>query len=280
LRYRAYAKVNLSLEVLGTRPDGYHDLASVMQTVSLADEIELEDGSGVQFTCSEPSLEGEDNLVPRAARLLGAASQHVTGCSIVLHKAIPHAAGLGGGSSDAAATLRRLNDRWSLQLSLAQLVEIGSQLGSDVPFFLHGGTALVTGRGECVRSLPDPARVWYALVKPAVSVPTATVFKAVAREDWTDGASTRAVAGAICDSHRVSLGVNGLQRALFHLYPVARQCFEAVSRAAPGRVFVSGSGPTVGALCGSRREAEQVVADVAPGGWWTAVVHSIPAEGA
>lgn len=279
VRYRAFAKVNLSLEVLGKRPDGYHELASIMQTISLSDEIELIEDSGLKFSCSDSELDGDDNLVPRAARLLRAASENSPGCSLMLHKAIPHAAGLGGGSSDAATTLSALNDRWALHFSIEQLMELGSRLGSDVPFFLYGGTALVTGRGESVMRLPNPELAWYALVKPPIAAPTAEVFSLVAPQDWTDGASTRAAARSICDRGRLTLGVNGLQRALFLLHPRTRESFEDVSRRAPGRTFVSGSGPTVGALCESQREAELIVAAVARTGWWTAVAHSVSGMG-
>ena len=278
MRYRAYAKVNVSLEVLGKRPDGYHELATVMQTVSLCDELDVSADSTMRFTCSDPSLRDNDNIVLRAADLLRETTNSPSGCRLVLHKAIPHAAGLGGGSSDAAATLRALNDHWSLSFSRAELADFGSRLGSDVPFFLHDGTALVTGRGEFVAPLPSPQRMWYALVKPPILVPTSAVFNLVSTQDWTDGASTRAVAGAICERGEVTLGVNGLQRALFELYPLARECFEDVARAAPGRAFVSGSGATVGALCSSRVEAEQVVASVTREGWWSAVVRSVQRE--
>jgi 4-diphosphocytidyl-2-C-methyl-D-erythritol kinase len=275
LIYRAYAKVNLSLEVLGKRPDGFHDLASLMQTVSLCDEIELCEADDVKFSCSESTLQNDDNLVVRAARRLKQVSNSKSGCRLVLHKAIPHAAGLGGGSSDAAAALAALNDWWSLDWSITQLAEIGAELGSDVPFFLYGGTALVTGRGEVVRPLPDPARVWFALIKPPVAVPTAEVFRSVSRDDWTDGAATHRVARLMCDGQGVTLGINGLQRTLFELYPEARTSFDDVHQAAPGRCFVSGSGPTIGALCRSRMEAEKVVAASARSGRWTAVVHTV-----
>jgi 4-diphosphocytidyl-2-C-methyl-D-erythritol kinase len=246
-----------------------------MQTVDLCDEIEVCEDVGMRFICSDPSLEDDDNLVLRAARLLGEAARSKSGCRLMLQKAIPHAAGLGGGSSDAATTLRALNDYWSLNLSRATLADFASRLGSDVPFFLRGGTAVVTGRGEFVTPLPETRSMWYALVKPPISVPTSAVFNLVSPRDWSDGASTRAVARAICDRGALSLGINGLQRALFELYPVAQECFEDVARAAPGRTFVSGSGPTVGALCVSRVEAEQVVASVTREGRWTAVVQSI-----
>lgn len=275
MRFRAYAKINLSLEVLGRRSDGYHDLASVMQTVSLCDVIDVSEGDDLRFSCSDASLEGDDNLVVRAARRLQQASQSRLGAGLALEKAIPHAAGLGGGSSDAAVTLKALNDRWSLHCSIEQLVDIASGLGSDIPFFLYGGTALVTGRGDVVRPLPDPDPVWFALVKPPIRVPTASVFRALSTEDWTDGAATRAVARRLCDGRGVTLGINGLQRALFALYPEARVCFEEISRAAPGRSFVSGSGPTVGALCRSRSEAEGIVGGLTGEGEWAAVVRSV-----
>jgi 4-diphosphocytidyl-2-C-methyl-D-erythritol kinase len=246
-----------------------------MQTVSLCDVIDLSESVGMQFDCSEPSLGDDDNLVMRAARLLAEEANPSSGCRLKLHKEIPQAAGLGGGSSDAASTLRALNDHWSVNFSAPQLADLGSRLGSDVPFFVYGGTAIVTGRGECVAPLPDPHRVWYALVMPPIAVPTSAVFNRVSALDWTNGASTRAVSDAICNSDAVTLGTNGLQRALFEMYPLAQKCFDAVACAAPGRTFVSGSGPTVGALCESRAEAEQIVASVARSGWWTAVVHSV-----
>ncbi len=278
MRFRAYAKVNLSLEVLGKRSDGYHDLSSVIQTVSLWDEIEFEDDVNLRFSASDPVLNGDDNLVKRAADLVQQLAPTRPGGSLVLHKAIPHAAGLGGGSSDAAATLTFLNDRWALNLSLQQLVEIAARLGSDVPFFLYGGTSLVTGRGEYVYPLPEPESAWYALVKPAVSVSTSDIFGLLSPDDWTDGSVTHEVATRICESATVTLGLNGLQRAVFLRYPEARACFSDVDRAAPGRAFMTGSGPTIGALCGSQTEAQRVTEAAKGAGRWTAVACSVACE--
>lgn len=274
VKYRAPAKVNVSLEVVGRRPDGYHEIVSVMQTVSLSDEIEIIDGSEILFTCSEPGLGGNDNLVPRAARLLQSASRSTEGAQMRLVKSIPHGAGLGGGSSDAATVLRVLNDRWDLGLSLAQLVGLGARLGSDVPFFLHGGSALVTGRGEFVDPLPTSKPVWYALIKPPISVPTSTVFNALLPSDWTDGMVTRDIACGMSKGASVQLGVNGLQHTLFTIFPATRECFEEVSQAAPGRAFISGSGPTIAVLCGTRNEAKQVISAVANEDRWCAIVQS------
>lgn len=279
MQYRAPAKVNLSLEVLGRRPDGFHDLASVMQTVSIFDEIDVHAARAFRFHSSDPALDCEDNLVVRAARLLADVTASSLDCEIQLRKAIPYAAGLGGGSSDAAMTLHMLNEWWRLKLPLHQLVEIGARLGSDVPFFLCGGTAFVTGRGELVQPLPAPQPIWYALVNPGMSVPTGEIFGALLDEDMTFGAATHAVVDAICTNGAVTLGANGLQGALFRRFPEARACFEAVAEVATDRTFVSGSGPTVGVLCDTEAEARQVVAAVARPAWWSAVARPVPRLG-
>ncbi|HQD52006.1 MAG TPA: 4-(cytidine 5'-diphospho)-2-C-methyl-D-erythritol kinase, partial [Bacillota bacterium] len=182
LTIKAPAKINLGLTVLRRRPDGYHDLSSVMQQISLADTIRLEPQRepGCSFYCSEPSLAGKDNLVCRAAALLverAALGASLPGVKISLYKHIPAAAGLGGGSSDAAAALKALNVFWKLALSMEQLVEIGALLGSDIPYCLRGGTALVGGGGEKVTSLPALPFYWVILALPAgITLSTAQVY--------------------------------------------------------------------------------------------------------
>lgn len=275
MRVRAHAKVNLSLEVTGRRPDGYHDLVSVMQTVDLADDIDISPAAGVQFTCSDPSLANDENLVPRAALLLRDTVSPGAGCALHLEKHVPYAAGLGGGSSDAAATLRALNIFWGLGLSGETLAELGLRLGSDVPFCLLGGTALVSGRGEHVMPLPEPEPAWMVLAKPPIAVSTGTIFSALPCNTWADGAATRALAGQIVARRRAGIGVNTLQRTIFDLYPAARECFDDLARVAPGRVIVSGSGPTVAAICTDRREAEALASRVRRPGRWTRVVSTV-----
>ncbi len=151
---QAFAKINLSLEVVGRRQDGFHELTSVMQTVSLSDTLEFRPDDEFRFTCSDASL-AQGNLVERAAMLLRQSSQESRNVSIALHKSIPVAAGLGGGSSDAAAALIGLNRLWNLGLPCADMTRFAAQLGSDVPFFLSGGTCFVSGRGEQVEPLPS-----------------------------------------------------------------------------------------------------------------------------
>ncbi len=180
---KARAKINLGLKVIGRRPDGYHDLETVMQEVSLADKLLFEPcpGSGWIFSCTEYSLAGPDNLVSRAAALLEKkAGKCPGGVRITLFKNIPTQAGLAGGSSDAAAALKGLNRFWRLGLSEKELFCLGVQLGSDVPFFFLGGTALAGGRGEQLVSLPPLPFYWVVLaLPPAAAISTAEAYRAL-----------------------------------------------------------------------------------------------------
>ena len=153
---RAYAKLNLTLEVIRKRDDGYHDLASIMQTVDLYDELEFSESEEIEFNCSDGALSSDDNLVVKAANALRETAEVQQGVKITLTKHIPVAAGLGGGSADAAATLRGLNRLWGLSLNEQQLIDVANRVGSDVPFLVSGGTAMVGGRGETLERLPPP----------------------------------------------------------------------------------------------------------------------------
>lgn len=276
---RAHAKINLSLEVLGRRSDGYHELVSVMQLIDLADVLVLRRSTQLLIRSSDPSLEGPDNLAWKAAELLRADAGDSSGCSIRLSKRIPRAAGLGGGSSDAASTLSGLNRLWGTGASCRSLQRLALGLGSDVPFFLYGGTALIEGRGERVTRIVEPAPAWYALVNPRIDVSTAEVFAELREDEWTSGAETRAVARRIGTSERVAVGVNALQSPLFRLAPDARRCFERVRALAPGEVFISGSGPTIVCRCSSATEARKTEAGLAGSGYWTAVAKSCAVAG-
>src|SRR5215831_14410834 len=177
---RASAKVNLSLEVLGKRPDGFHEIASVMHAVDLADRLTLEAAPTVSFHADDPELPtDEGNLVVRAAALLREAAGVEAGAKIELRKRIPVAAGLGGGSSDAAAALWGLSRLWGLGWSRARLAELAVRLGMDVPFFLGPGPALATGRGERLEPLGRMGGYALVLVNPGVSVSTREVYARV-----------------------------------------------------------------------------------------------------
>src|SRR2546421_1014599 len=168
----APAKINLSLRVLGKRKDGFHEIETLISPISLHDKIDIEKQSHwIDFSCDDPTLStGDDNLVVRAAKLFFEKTKINGGVSIKLQKKIPHGAGLGGGSSDAAATLGALNELFETKLSRDELVELGSTIGSDVSFFLFGSTAICKGRGENVNPMKLKKKLSILLCKPAFSV--------------------------------------------------------------------------------------------------------------
>ncbi|MDR7578754.1 MAG: 4-(cytidine 5'-diphospho)-2-C-methyl-D-erythritol kinase [Armatimonadota bacterium] len=178
LRLNAYGKVNLSLDVLARRPDGYHEVETVLHTVELHDTVVLRDAEGgIRVVCDHRRVPtDEQNLVFRTAQLLREVAGTDRGVEIEVRKRIPPASGLGGGSSDAAVTLLGLAQMWKLRLDHAQLLELAAQVGSDVPFFLVGGAALATGRGERLRYLPTLPATWVVLACPDAEVSTAWAY--------------------------------------------------------------------------------------------------------
>ena len=179
----AYAKLNLTLDVLGKREDGYHDLQSVMQTISVRDDVEIDIGTGKpwKLLCDKEGIPtDESNLAWKAAKVYcDALHKDPGGIEIRITKRIPSGAGMGGGSADAAAVLRALNDYYGNPLSLFALAELGAEVGSDVPFCVLCGTAMVEGRGERVRKLPDMPDCIFVIVKPDFSVSTPELYKKI-----------------------------------------------------------------------------------------------------
>ncbi len=175
------AKVNLILKVLRRREDGYHDIASLMQKVSLADEMEFAPRKeGIALACPGSDLPtGEGNLVVRAARALFAEAGFTGGVEITLRKRIPTAAGLGGGSSNAATTLTVLNNLFQFGFDRERLIRIGARLGADVPFFIYGSTAWAFGIGEILEPAETPPGMWLVLVNPGFEVPTKWVYQSL-----------------------------------------------------------------------------------------------------
>jgi len=249
---RAYAKINLTLDVLGRRADGYHELATVMQTVDLYDTICLTATGDrrVELVCTKPELSNEDNLAARAAHLVCERLALRQGVLLELHKHIPVAAGLGGGSSDAAAVLLALQQWWQLQLSPSDLLDMAAALGSDVPFFLTGGLALCVGRGERVTALapcwPRSMR-WLLLLKPAIGVSTAVVFRNLSASDFTDGTHSRAVSTALNagQTPRLEDLHNCFERSVLEYYPEVAHARADLLRAGAPFVRLSGTGPTL-----------------------------------
>ncbi|MBX5451244.1 MAG: 4-(cytidine 5'-diphospho)-2-C-methyl-D-erythritol kinase [Thermogemmatispora sp.] len=262
---RTYAKINLTLDVLGRRSDGYHALATVMQTVDLYDTLSftLRDDEQVRLVCTQPELSTETNLALRAAMVLREYTGQRYGALIELQKRIPSAAGLGGGSSDAAAALLALTRLWRLSLTSEELLRLAASLGSDVPFFLYGGLALCEGRGELVTPLPScwPAEWrWLVLLKPAISVSTASVFGALTARDYSDGSHTWAVCAALREGRLPDLAhlYNGLERGVVERYAAVAAARAALLEAGAAFVRLSGSGPTLFTALAHLEEAQRL----------------------
>jgi 4-diphosphocytidyl-2-C-methyl-D-erythritol kinase len=235
----AFAKVNRSLVVLGKRADGYHELDTVFQAVGMADRLTFEASESLSLSVDDPSVPaGPENLVLRAARALADAAGLRPRAAITLEKRIPSGGGLGGGSSDAAVTLLGLSALWGLELLPGRLEEIGAALGSDVPFFLHGGTARGLGRGERIVPLPDLPPEGVVLVMPPFPVATPDVFRALAAPAC-DGRDAEPLADPGTADR------NDLEAAAEALFPALRTVREALAGAGATRARLSGSGSTV-----------------------------------
>ncbi|MGM9928005.1 MAG: 4-(cytidine 5'-diphospho)-2-C-methyl-D-erythritol kinase [Bacillus sp. (in: firmicutes)] len=247
---KAPAKINLALDVLFKRPDQFHEVEMVMTTVDLADRIELEDMKSDNikiFSQNRYVPDDERNLAYQAAALLKKRFDIKQGVGIKIEKNIPVAAGLAGGSSDAAATLRGLNRLWNLGLSLDELAEIGSEIGSDVSFCVYGGTALATGRGEKIQHLPSAPKCWVVLAKPVMGVSTADVYKRLDLQN-VKHPDIQAMIDAI--NHNDYNGVchnmgNVLENVTLSLYPEVAHIKNQMKKFGADAVLMSGSGPTV-----------------------------------
>jgi 4-diphosphocytidyl-2-C-methyl-D-erythritol kinase len=266
---RAPAKVNLFLEVLGKRADSYHEIATLMVAVTLHDLLTFkEDASGeVRLACDRADLPGgADNLVVRAALLL----QQRTGCrrgaAITLRKRIPIAAGLAGGSSDAAATLTGLNRLWRLGLSREELAGLGAELGSDVPFFFSPPAAWCTGRGEKVMPVPLGSPLWFVLLCLPWGLATADVYRAVTVPERPADGSGVLRAAAAGNVEALGRGLfNRLWEPAVRLRPKLTEWLNRLD--VPGALgrAMSGSGTSLFALCHDRRQALRVARGLRPG---------------
>jgi 4-diphosphocytidyl-2-C-methyl-D-erythritol kinase len=264
---RTPAKVNLFLEVLHRRPDGYHELNSLMLAVSLHDTVQLRESRAaeVRLDCDLPGLSvGPDNLVARAANLIRERYQIRQGLEIKLHKGIPLQAGLAGGSSDGAATLAGLNELWQLGLPRSELMDLAAQLGSDCAFFLAGSAlAWCRGRGEIVEPMILPKPLDLVLVKPGVGLSTADVFRGlVLPSQPLDGlALSQAVKAGDVEEIGRRLH-NRLQPAAERLCPEVGRLIHQLADLYPAGQLMTGSGSTVYAVCRDSLEALRIARDI------------------
>jgi 4-diphosphocytidyl-2-C-methyl-D-erythritol kinase len=261
MRVRAFAKINLSLRVLGTRADGYHELRTVFQSIALHDTLTIRARRGpLQLTCDDPDCPGGDtNLVWRAADRLWTASGRrgaPRDIAIDLEKRIPLRAGLGGGSSDAAAALRALARLW--RVDEARVREVGAALGADVPYFFEGGTVLGLERGDLLFPLMDEPSAWVVLVLPSFGVTTREAYA------WFDHRADARVGPYVSVGPYASAGANDLQPAVVRRHPEIGRIVTALRRAGASRAAMSGSGSAVfglfqerGAALGAARALER-----------------------
>jgi 4-diphosphocytidyl-2-C-methyl-D-erythritol kinase len=251
----APAKINLSLRVLGHRSDGFHEIETLIAPISLCDEIRIESRTGKQkiaFRCDEPSVpKGEDNLVVRAAKTFLAETKISSGISIELKKRIPHGAGLGGGSSDAASTLLALNELFETNLPREALAKMAKTIGSDVPFFIFQSAAVCKGRGELVNPTRLREQLSVLLLKPEFGVPTQWAYS-----HWRDSREIPGVSYAVQQFDGQTF-VNDLERPVFEKFVFLAQIkLWLLKQLDVGAALMSGSGSTVFAVLRSNADAD------------------------
>jgi 4-diphosphocytidyl-2-C-methyl-D-erythritol kinase len=258
----AYAKINLTLEVLGYLSDGYHEISSVMQTITLYDTLSFQPSEHIHLVCNLPELTSADNLVVRAARLLQQMAGSNYGAFITLDKGIPHSCGLGGGSSDAAATLKALNELWGLGFPTSSLVMLAPHLGSDCAFFIHGGTALVEGKGEKVIPLPSPPKSWIVLLVPPFVLDNKTqrLYARLNESHFTSGELSSRIAHCLRQGREINpcLFYNVFEQVAFTLFPGLGEYRQQLVDAGAASVHLSGSGPCLFTLTKDKPQGERI----------------------
>lgn len=260
---KAPAKINLGLDALYKRQDGYHELEMIMASVDLSDRLTFE-----TLPKDEIIIETDSSFLPvdrrnhvyQAAELMKSTFGLTQGVKIRIEKRIPVAAGLAGGSSDCAAALRGLNKLWNLGLSMEELVALGSEIGSDVPYCVHGGTAFVTGRGEKIEYLPPMPQCWVVLVKPRMSVSTSTIFSSLSFNSIEHPDIVGLKQAVVANDYKLmteKVG-NALEGVTIKRHPVIQQIKDRMTKYGADAALMSGSGPTVFALCEKKTRAQRI----------------------
>jgi len=259
----AQAKINLTLDVLGKRPDGYHEVEMIMQSIQLHDVLHfsLREQGLELISAVEGVADDKDNLIYQTAVKLKELYNVTAGAKIILEKNIPVAAGLAGGSADAAATLQGLNKLWSLNLSLDTLCEIGAQLGSDIPFCLRGGTMLAKGRGEILTTLPSFPQTYVVLAKPVLGVSTAWVYNNYDQSKVDKHPETAMVIEELQKKNSQGIAAllcNVLESVTIKKYNEISLLKEKMLEFGASASLMSGSGPTVFGLVDTKEQAEEL----------------------
>jgi 4-diphosphocytidyl-2-C-methyl-D-erythritol kinase len=276
---KSFAKINLGLEIVGKRPDGYHDIRTLFQTISLSDELHLEPASAgvLHLAGDDPSVAwDETNLVHRAARFLREKTGTDQGARILVKKSVPAGRGLGGGSSNAAAALLGLNRMWGLGLDAPALAGLARRLGADVPFFLHGGLCLGEDIGDRLTRLPDLAPRPCLLVFPAFPIPTASIYAGVAPPLTSDGKVSKIM--RFLESGDFGLLENDLEHVIFRAHPELESWKRLFRERGAILSQVSGSGSAVYGLFADAESAMEAQRRL-PGTPAARLAATLPREG-
>ena len=246
----SFAKINWLLRILGRREDGFHELCTIFQTVSLFDELTFEESDKISLDCDDKNIPtGETNLIIKAAGLLKNETGVKNGAKIFLKKRIPAPGGLGGGSSNAAVALLGLAALWNLEIGFEELVGLGARLGSDVPFFLYGGTASGSGRGTQVVPRPDLSEKFLLIVTPGIEVSTAAAFARINAPYLTNVTSKSIL--KICQNEAENFNSrqtdvsNDFEKSVYEFQPEIRRVKERLLASGAKRALLSGSGASV-----------------------------------
>ncbi|APC46749.1 4-(cytidine 5'-diphospho)-2-C-methyl-D-erythritol kinase [Virgibacillus halodenitrificans] len=259
----APAKINLSLDVLSKREDGYHNVEMIMTTIDLSDRVML---SEIAEDRIEVALESryvpsdERNLAYKAAKVFKDTYRIRKGVRINIEKSIPVSAGLGGGSTDAAAVLRGLNRLWSLNIPTEKLQEMGDMIGTDVPFCVQGKTAIATGRGEKIERLPSPPPGWVVLAKPDIGVSSRTIFQRIDMKEISHPNTSQILRALNSGDFQLMCDYigNSLEAITMNLHPEVLRIKKAMVQAGASGVLMSGSGPTVYGLVEHHSKARRI----------------------
>ena len=263
MRLQAFAKINLGLDVLGKREDGYHEVRMIMQTIRMYDQLDMRKSvePGIHLTTNKKYIPvDENNLVWRAAKLMMDTCGIIEGVSIHLHKVIPVAAGMAGGSSDAAATLVGMNRLFHCGLSKEKLMELGVQIGADVPYCVLRGTALAEGIGEKLTVLPPMPDCWILIGKPGISVSTKYVYTILDLNTDTVHPDIDGMKKALEDGNLYGITErmgNVLQDVTIPAYPEVERIKEQMKTLGAVNAMMSGSGPTVFGIFDNEEKAQE-----------------------
>lgn len=260
---KAPAKINLTLEVLRKRPDGFHEIRSILQTIDLSDTLYIQSGKGISFRCDMDGWSAQKSLLSKAVTLLRGETGCNLGADIRIEKRIPLLSGLGGDSSDAVALLKALNTMWKLNLSDEKLTGLALILGSDVPFFFKGGMALAQGRGEILSPLPPLEKLWVLLVFPDIPVgldKTAKMYASLKSSHFTDGSVTQKLAESLKKGKPFdnSLLFNTFENVAFEVFKGLDIYKEHLVKLGAPSVHLAGSGPALFTLFKDKPAAEDL----------------------